>query len=150
MMVRIRQMRPDDIDKVYAIECECFSHPWSKEAFLNEINQRLAFYLVVEKDGEVVGFAGVWLILDEGHITNIAIKKAFQGQGLGYLLTAKLLVEIKRKGIHKITLEVRKSNTKARSLYKKLGFVEAGERKNYYSQPTEDGIIMWYQQETRV
>lgn len=144
MNVSVREMLESDIDRVLEIEKESFSPPWSREAFLLELTKNiLAKYIVVEVDGKVVGYGGIWLILDEGHITNIAIDKEYRGLGLGDKLLEGLIQLCVDRDIKVITLEVRKSNEVAKELYKKHGFKECGIRPGYYTNNNEDAIIMW-------
>lgn len=140
----IREMTEKDIDGVLDIEREVFITPWSREAFVLEITEnQLARYIVAEKDDIIVGYGGLWLILDEGHITNIAISSPYRGQGIGNLMIEKLIDTCEKRGIYNMTLEVRKSNLIAQSLYKKYGFIDCGVRKGYYSDTKEDAVIMW-------
>ena len=142
--VLVREMEEKDIDGVLKIEELSFTTPWSKEAFTLEVTaNNLAKYVVAEKDGRIVGYGGVWLIIDEGHITNIAVEPQYRGQGIGNFLVEKLINICKDRGITNMTLEVRKSNIVAQSLYKKYGFKECGIRPGYYSDTKEDAIIMW-------
>ncbi|GMG95679.1 ribosomal protein S18-alanine N-acetyltransferase [Tepidimicrobium xylanilyticum] len=144
MEISIREMREEDLDRVMEIEAETFNPPWSREAFLLELTKNiLAKYIVVLADGEIAGYGGVWLIIDEGHITNIAIDKKYRGLGLGKALLEGLIQICVDRNIRAITLEVRKSNEVAKSLYKKYGFIEYGIRPNYYHDNNEDAIIMW-------
>ena len=101
-----------------------------------------ARYLVAETDGQVVGYAGAWVILDESHITNIAVKETYRGRGIGKLLTRALLQYLSNLGASYATLEVRVSNERAQSLYKGLGFVSVGKRKRYYEDNQEDAYLM--------
>lgn len=140
----IRGIVEDDIDEIVEIEKECFATPWPKDAFVTEIREnKLAKYVVVEADGQVAGYGGIWLILNEGHITNIAVKKEFRGLGIGNRIVEGLIYYCASKNIDSMTLEVRKSNIVAQNLYKKYGFVEYGVRPKYYSDNNEDAIIMW-------
>lgn len=140
----IRKMTEKDIDEVLAIEREAFTTPWSRDAFVKEITEnQLARYIVAEKDGQIVGFGGIWLILDEGHITNIAVAPNYRGQGIGNVLVKQLIKLCEELGIFRITLEVRRSNYIAQTLYKKHGFTECGIRPGYYADTKEDAIIMW-------
>ncbi len=140
----LRPMTEEDIDDIVEIEKEVFTTPWTREAFLIEIREnKLAQYLVIEIDKKVVAYGGIWLILNEGHITNIAVKEAYRGQGLGAKIVEGLIYFCKLKSIEAITLEVRKSNLVAQNLYKKYGFEEAGIRPRYYQDNNEDAIIMW-------
>lgn len=143
-MLVIRHMEEEDIDQVYEIECESFSEPWSKNALYSEVMNPNATYLVIIKNKEIVAYAGLRKIFDEGHITNIAVKIANRGQGLGKLLTEKLIEEGNTIGIKKYTLEVRESNINAIKMYRKIGFKEAGIRKDFYEKPKENAFIMWY------
>jgi len=100
-------------------------------------------YMVAVKDGLVVGFAGMWIILDEAHITNIAVHPEYRGFGIGTMLMESLISICKIENVIGITLEVRVSNQRAINLYKKFGFVEEGIRKAYYEDNKEDALIMW-------
>lgn len=140
----IREMTVDDIDGVLFVEEEVFSTPWTKEAFVLEVTEnQLARYVVAEKEGKIIGYGGIWLILDEGHITNIAVYPTYRGQGLGNKIIEKLIAICEERGIYNMTLEVRKSNFIAQSLYKKYGFIDCGVRRGYYSDTNEDAVIMW-------
>lgn len=139
----IRRMTIDDIDVVAAIEAATFPTPWSREAFEKELTTNaVARYLVAEVEGAVIGFAGAWIILDESHVTNIAILKDYRGCGYGRQLTAALMQYLANLGAAYATLEVRKSNTVAQNLYTSLGFVKLGVRKRYYEDNQEDAILM--------
>ncbi|PKM57430.1 MAG: ribosomal-protein-alanine N-acetyltransferase [Firmicutes bacterium HGW-Firmicutes-3] len=141
--MEIREILEKDVEQVYAIELEAFSSPWSRESILMEVVSPRSHYLVMENEGEIIGYAGLWKIFDEGHITNIAVKKGFQNRGLGLILMERLMEHAQENQIEKLTLEVRCGNFQALKLYKKLGFVEAGRRKGFYDLPKEDAIIMW-------
>ncbi len=142
--VTIRLMEERDLDAIMEVEKQCFTLPWSREAFYNELHQnRFAHYLILEEDNKVIGYCGAWLVVDEAHITNIAVLPAYQGRGLGKVLLSSMIKECMLQAIKRMTLEVRESNLVAQSLYKKLGFVEGAIRKNYYSDNQEDAIVMW-------
>ena len=139
-----RFMEERDLDAIVELENRCFTVPWSRDAFYNELNQnKFACYIVLEQEDQIIGYCGAWLIIDEAHITNIAILPEFRGQKLGEALLNKMIERSREKGIERMTLEVRKSNTVAQSLYKKLGFQNGAVRKNYYSDNQEDAIVMW-------
>lgn len=142
----IEKMTIDDIDNVLEVEKDSFSVPWSRESFLREIieNKNIALYLVAKIENKAVGYIGVWRILDEGHITNVAVHSDYRNMGIGGMLVSKLLSLCKEiDGISSFTLEVRKSNLIAQKLYRKFGFNDAGVRKGYYQDNNEDAIIMW-------
>jgi ribosomal-protein-alanine N-acetyltransferase len=139
-----RPMELTDITRVEEVEKLSFPTPWPRQAFYNELMfNRFARYTVVTVDGEVAGYCGFWLILDEAHITNIAIHPDFRGRGLGEATLRHVMDLARSLGASKMTLEVRVSNHAAQSLYEKLGFVRTGIRKGYYTDNQEDAIIMW-------
>lgn len=139
----IRRMTVEDVDAVADIEKATFPTPWSRDAFLQEVTRNVAArYLVAEKDGKVIGYAGAWVILDESHITNIAIAEAERGNGYGRVLTEGLMQYLSNLGAAYATLEVRRSNERAQNLYKSLGFVALGWRKRYYEDNGEDALLM--------
>ena len=141
--VLIRRMGREDLDAVTAIEEETFAIPWSRESFRQELERNVAArYLVAETDGQVVGYAGAWVILDESHITNIAVREDARGRGIGKLLTSRLLQVLSNLGACYATLEVRVSNERAQNLYKSLGFISVGKRKRYYEDNNEDAFLM--------
>lgn len=142
--VRIRKMVQGDVDAVMEIEHKCFSIPWTKEAFVLEIEKnKFAKYLVAELEGTVVGYGGFWLIIDEAHITNIAIHPDYRRKGYGNKIVEGLISIARKEGVKKLTLEVRRSNIAAQNLYKKYGFMPYGVRPRYYQDNNEDAIIMW-------
>ena len=138
----IRRMTLADVDGVAAVEAATFPTPWSRDAFVSEMNNVAARYLVAEKEGRIIGYAGAWIILDESHITNIAVLKEERGQGIGRRLTEGLMQYLSNLGAAYATLEVRKSNEVAQNLYKSLGFIKLGVRKRYYEDNNEDALIM--------
>lgn len=138
------KMRLQDIDSVLEVEKKSFKTPWSRFAFLCELrDNQFAYYLVVKDGNKVIGYGGMWIILNEAHITNIAIDPDYRGKKLGEKLMIKLMDIAKKKGADKMTLEVRRSNYIAKRLYKKLGFEVRGVRKGYYVDTNEDALIMW-------
>ena len=139
----VRRATIEDAKEIFAIEMECFSVSWSLDSIETELlNEDKKLYYVVEDANGVVGYAGAWLVYDEGQITNIAIRPSARRQGFGAKLTSALIEECFKRGMHEIFLEVRISNLSALSLYRKLGFTVKGMRKNYYSEPKEDAYIM--------
>ena len=141
----ITKMTNDDIDDVVAIEEEAYGeHHWSKSSFYDEMSNNLAhYYSAKTSDGELVGYAGTWHILDEGHITTIAVKKNYMRKHIGEAIIVKILEDCYDSGIKYLTLEVRVSNMPAINLYTKYGFNSLGTRKGYYQDNNEDALIMW-------
>ncbi len=143
----VRNMTAADIDAVFAISQEAFNDPWSIESLTKEVTNPDAHYLVVEAKGKVLGYVGYWQVLDEGHIMNVAVKESARGMGLGTLLVESMLSQGRPLGIMFWTLEVRVSNAPAIHVYEKAGFVSAGRRPGYYSNPKEDAFIYWLKDE---
>lgn len=140
----LRKMTLHDIDKVLEVETRSFAAPWSRQAFVTELVQnQFAHYLVAEYGDRIIGYAGVWLIIDEGHITNVAVDPDFRGIKLGETLLRTMAAHCMANGVRRMTLEVRVSNTVAQHLYQKLNFVSVGVRKGYYTDNNEDAMIMW-------
>ena len=139
-------MNLDDIEAVHAIETACFRTPWSKESFYREVTDNAcARYVVLREDGVAVAYAGVWFVLDEGHITNIAVRPDRRGLGYGEKVTRAMIQLAADSGMNWMTLEVRRSNVAAQNLYHKLGFIDVGFRKRYYEN-SEDALIMALEQ----
>ena len=135
-------MTVEDVDAVHAIEVACFKTPWSRESFLREVTENAcARYVVLREDGVAVAYAGVWFVLDEGHITNIAVRGDRRGMGYGEMVTRGMIQLAADSGMNWMTLEVRRSNAVAQNLYHKLGFIDVGYRKRYYEN-SEDALIM--------
>lgn len=140
----IRQAEIKDIDPIVILDELCFSVPWSRESIAREIvDNQLAFYIVAVIEDRVVGYAGLWAIVDEGHITNVAVHPDFRKKGIGEALVKVILDNSINNGLKSHTLEVRFSNEAAIGLYEKMGFQAAGIRKKYYEDNGEDAIIMW-------
>jgi ribosomal-protein-alanine N-acetyltransferase len=140
----IRNMTEIDLPEVCAIERETFSDPWSEEDFRGSLSEANNGYLIAEIEGCVVGYCGYWGIAGEGYIYNVAVKKEYRRQQIGYQLLKNLIESSKDKGVDTFTLEVRSSNEAAIHLYETLGFERAGIRKDFYSKPKEDAVIMWW------
>lgn len=135
----------DDLTGVLDVEEESFTNPWTREMYQWELQNRAVCHIyVVRTPGcRVAGFCAFWLVVDEIHINNVAIRPGLRGQGLGTALLHHVFGEAGRLGARRATLEVRSSNTQARRLYERLGFVEAGVRRRYYTNPVEDAVILW-------
>ena len=141
--VRVEPMRPDDIPAVHAIESASFPTPWPPYAFRQELEtNRMAHYLVVRAGDRVVGYAGVWLMVDEAHVTTFAVLPVYRRRGIGGRLLWELLELCVDLGASVATLEVRLSNGPARELYQRFGFRPVGVRPRYYSDNAEDALIM--------
>lgn len=139
-----RYLTETDIDQLVHIEQQSFTLPWTKDAFMNELTiNPFAFYLGIELDNKLVGYAGYWSIMDSAQITNIAILPEYRQKKLGEKLLKQVLIDTKEKGATTLSLEVRVSNHIAQSLYRKLGFQDGGIRKKYYSDNQEDALVMW-------
>ena len=145
MSVLIRKAEPRDAAALAELDLLCFAHPWSLDSFEQELcRNRLALYIVAEDEKEtLIGYAGVWIIVDEGHITNIAVHPDARKNGVGTRLLEKLISLSEEIGARSHTLEVRPSNIPALALYHKFGFTEAGRRKGYYEDNGEDALILW-------
>lgn len=142
MSVLYRRMTLADVEQVHAIEVRTFAEPWSVQSFRDEMERNVcARYIVAEDNGRLIGYAGAWFILDEGHITNVAVIMEARGQGIGAGLMKALMQYAANMGVQYMTLEVRKSNLTAQKLYRKLGFVELGVRKRYYEDNGEDALL---------
>jgi len=142
-MIFIQPLTQTHIKELYLLEKASFSEPWSEITFLKELENPQAHYLIAVKDGALVGYAGMWVILEEGHITNIAVAKEQRGHGIGKMLVSALIERAHEMSLIGLTLEVRQSNVLAINLYESFGFISVGERKDYYHYPTEDATIMW-------
>ena len=142
--IKFRYMTLDDIDGVLEVERASFSSPWSENAFYNELTgNRFASYIIAEQEGHIIGYCGVWVVIDEAHITNIAILPAFRGKKIGEALLRTAMKYARMRGACKMSLEVRQSNEVAQRLYRKLGYEPGGIRKNYYTDNYEDALVMW-------
>lgn len=142
--ISIRPLAFDDLDAVMEVECRSFITPWSREAFEAELTDNdLAYYLALIDSNRVVGYGGMWIIVDEAHVTNIAVLPEYRGRKLGRQLIEAMIELAKSKGAISMTLEVRTSNTIARNLYESVGFKGSGLRPHYYTDTKEDALIMW-------
>ena len=145
MQPEISPMRVEDLEEVLKIEDLSFPTPWSCNSFLYELleNER-AIYLVAKSPlGNVIGYVGIWVIFDEGHITNLAVHPGYRRQGVGKALMLALVEAVRKRDVRHLTLEVRRTNLAAQDLYQKLGFVHMGVRRKYYLDNNEDALIMW-------
>jgi len=144
---RISPLESDaDLDGVLSVEAETFTNPWTREMYEWELRNRAVchIYLVRTPECPVAGFCAFWLVVDEIHINNIAMRPQYRGHGFGTALVRHVLAEGARMGAQRATLEVRASNDGARRLYERLGFYVAASRRNYYTHPVEDALILWW------
>lgn len=140
----VRPMQVEDLERIMKIEQTSFSSPWSPMAFMSELKENeYARYFCLEVDGQIAGYMGLWFILEEGHITNVAIAAEYRGRRWGEYLMRYVIQRMIAEGMERMTLEVRVSNLSAQRLYERLGFRKAGVRKGYYSDNREDALIMW-------
>jgi ribosomal-protein-alanine N-acetyltransferase len=143
-MTEILPMKYEDIDDVLKVEQECFAISWTRQDFERELKQnKLAIYFAAKIDGKIVGYAGMWHVITEGQITNVAVLPEYRGLGIGRMLMEKIIKTGIEKEMIGITLEVKISNAVAQNLYTSLGFKPEGFRKNYYKDTNEDAVIMW-------
>lgn len=140
----IRKAEERDVKAMAELDIVCFAEPWSEDAFRSEINENeRAFYVVAEINQKIVGYAGLWAIFDEGHITNVAVSPEHRRKGIGRNIVDTLLTVNEKHGLRSFTLEVRESNLPAQALYTSFEFKPAGVRKGYYLDNGENAIIMW-------
>jgi len=148
--VVIRKARLGDLDRISLCENTCFESPWSFAMLYEDIVENPnTVYLVVELDGKVIGYGGMWIVLDEAHITNVCILPEYRGRGYAKMLMKRLASEGNMRGAESMSLEVRVSNKAALKLYRSCGFKIQGLRKKYY-QNNEDAYIMWTERELSV
>jgi ribosomal-protein-alanine N-acetyltransferase len=146
----IDRMKLTDIDEVLEVERLSYPTPWSRRAFISELTENAyAHYLVARARGTVIGYVGMWLILDECHITNVAVHPDYRGRGVGRLLMQSAIAFTEAAGGKRITLEVRRTNLVAQHLYESFGFRNVGVRRGYYTDNHEDAFIMVRDQEER-
>ncbi|MEZ7872735.1 MAG: ribosomal protein S18-alanine N-acetyltransferase [Eubacteriales bacterium] len=139
----LRRMTISDVPAVHRLEETIFSMPWSEKDFVYEMTEnKVARYLVIEEAGEIIAFAGAHIILDQAHVTNIAVRQDCRGRGLGRMITRALMQYASNLGAEYLTLEVRQSNATAQNLYNSLGFVKVNVRKRYYEDTGEDAWLM--------
>ena len=146
--MRFEPLRYEHLRQMAEIEKEAFDMPWTENMFIPEVNSANATYVVGTRGEEVICYGGFHTVLDEAHITNIAVKSTSRGKGIGRFLFAPLLAKAKEAGAKLVTLEVKTTNTAAISLYESFGFKVAGVRKRYYNN-LYDAYVMWLDLEER-
>lgn len=143
-LITVAPMRLEHVQHVSRLERRCYPNPWSSSVYVTEIGNPSAYYSVAQStDGTVVGFAGMWVIMQEVHITTIAVNPDMRRRGIGELLLMDLLDTGRRRGGRRASLEVREHNLAAHKLYLKLGFVDVAMRRRYYTDNGENALIMW-------
>jgi ribosomal-protein-alanine N-acetyltransferase len=141
--VKFEYASVEHVQQMYDIEKQSFTTPWSPESLLKDVaDNRLATYIVAKADGKVVAYAGFWLIFDEAHIMNIAVRKEYRAKGIGKAILDELLKKARRQGAASVGLEVRENNAVAIRMYENAGFVKNGIRKGYYTDTGENALLM--------
>ena len=143
--MKIREMTLDDLPQVMQIENSSFSVPWTENGFFSFLIREDALFLVAEEEGVIYGYCGLILIPPEGEITNVAVSGEARGRGIGRMLITEQQKQAAARGIRKIYLEVRETNAAAIALYSHHGYEMFGRRKNYYSEPKEDALVMCWE-----
>jgi ribosomal-protein-alanine N-acetyltransferase len=138
-----RILSEQDLDEIVSIEKETFSSPWTRQMYLRELENPDVSFLYALRAPQIAGFCSFWLVLDELHINNLAVRPEHRGHGFGTALLRHVLGVGMERGATRATLEVRRSNTAAIRLYERLGFEIAATRHNYYVSPAEDALILW-------
>lgn len=139
----LRRMKHHDIDSVLVIDEVAYSRPWSAQTWRHELADPQRHHLVATQDAEVIGHAGMLIVVDQAHLTTVAVAPASQGAGVATALVLELLDEARALGIAEATLEVRASDRRAQRMYSRIGFAPAGIRRRYYTDPVDDAIVMW-------
>lgn len=143
-VITFEPMRRRHLPAVLRTEHRAHPKPWTLGVFNSELSHGAdRYYVVMKRDGRLVGYAGLMFVVDEAHVTNIAVSPELRRQGLGSLLLAHLVKQALERGCSSMTLEVRMSNLAAQALYRSFGFVAEGVRPNYYPETHEDGLVMW-------
>lgn len=145
-MIVVRKMRQQDLEEVSALEARIFSMPWSREGFAASLAMENNIFLVAEEEGQILGYCGMIVSVDEGEITNVAVAPEARRKGIGDALIQEIIHQSDEHGVCRIVLEVRVSNVGAIHLYEKHQFVSVGIRKGFYEKPKEDAYIMVYGQ----
>lgn len=138
-------MVSDDVPAVYAIELATFPTPWTLDSFYYEVheNQYAHYVLAIDEEDHIIGFCGMWMVVDAAQITNVAVIESARGRGIGEGLMREAMRIAQQKEMEIMSLEVRVTNTVAQNLYRKLDFQDGGLRKGYYTDNGEDALVMW-------
>ncbi|HPY36875.1 MAG TPA: ribosomal protein S18-alanine N-acetyltransferase [Clostridia bacterium] len=140
---KFRPMSVEDIPFVAQMEQVCFTSPWSERMLRAELKNRFAHYIVLETETDLIAYAGMWIMFNEAHITNVAVMPQYRRRGLGRSIMLECMKKALSLGATQMSLEVRVSNQAARNLYSNLGFTSEGRRKRYYEDTGEDALILW-------
>lgn len=141
----VRPIREEDVPQIHAIEQACFPMPWSEDSILHDIRENVvARWLVLDGgEGQILAYAGMWFVLDEAHVCNVAVHPDWRGRGYGRRIFEALIALAQENSMAMMTLEVRRSNAVAQALYHGCGFLDVGYRKRYYEDNREDALIMY-------
>ncbi|MFH1336024.1 MAG: ribosomal protein S18-alanine N-acetyltransferase [Candidatus Zixiibacteriota bacterium] len=140
--ITVQRMTHEDLDEIARLEKICFSDPWNRKCFEEELEHQFCMPLVVRLDHQVVGYACLWHVDEQMEIANFAVSPEFRRRGIGRRLMEEVLLESRERGCTSVILSVRESNLSAKNLYEEFGYVEVGRRKRYYRYPVEDAVIM--------
>ena len=141
----IRAIREEDVPQIHEIETLCFAMPWSAESILHDVKENVVARWLVMDDGagRVLAYAGMWFVLDEAHVCNVAVHPDHRGKGYGKAIFGALVETAKKNSMSLMELEVRRSNLVAQNLYHSFGFIDVGYRKRYYEDNKEDALLMF-------
>ncbi len=140
--MNIEPARLSEVDEMVKIEKKAFHSHWNKQTFIDELSAENGKYITARESGKILGYSGFRYVLDEAHITTLAVERKSRKKGIGTALISKLIEDARSMGIKKLYLEVRQSNTPAQKIYKKLGFKVIDRRREYYQHPVEDALVM--------
>ena len=141
-MMKYCLMSNDHVTQVAALECACFSMPWSENAIRGELTNPLSLWIVAVDGETIAGYVGSQSVMGEADMMNIAVSTQYRRKGIAQELVERLVAQLREKDVYSLTLEVRASNEPAKALYSKLGFAPVGRRPNYYRNPKEDALIL--------
>jgi ribosomal-protein-alanine N-acetyltransferase len=141
-IINIEKAGSDNIEEMLRIEKKAFASHWNKQTFIDELSAENGYYIVAREGNKILGYAGFRHVLDEGHITTLAVHHKFRKKGIGRKLVEHLINDAKNKGLKKLFLEVRQSNIPAQKLYKRINFKIIDRRREYYQHPVEDALVM--------
>ena len=142
-MISFRLCEEKDLLSVMELDREAFFDPWNRDTWQGELQNKIAVWIVEELEGQIVGYAGIWVVAGEAQVMRVAVRKELRNQGLGLALTQALIQKAWEAGAEAITLGVRESNVSAQKVYERCGFVSEGVRPNYYEDTHEGAVIMW-------